>query len=83
MLYSGINYTINTIVTILFCTTVCLFTECEDGKLRLVGGEYNNEGTVELCYNNLWGQISDVGWSNEDAKVVCNYLGYKNGGIAL
>ena len=57
-----------------------LLTECKDGDVRLVGSEYNNEGTVELCYNNLWGQISDVGWSNEDAKVVCYYLGYRNGG---
>ena len=57
-----------------------IILECKNGEVRLVGGEYDNEGTVELCYNDLWGQISDSGWSVEDAKVVCRQLGYTNGG---
>ena len=50
--------------------------DCSDGDVRLVGSEYNNEGTVEVCFNNLWGLVSDVGWNNTDALVVCNQLGY-------
>ena len=38
-----------------------IIIECTNGDVRLVGGEYENEGTVEVCYNNLWGQISDNG----------------------
>ena len=53
--------------------------DCSDGDVRLVGGEYNNEGTVEVCFNNLWGLVSDVGWNNTDALVVCNQLGYTGG----
>ena len=29
-----------------------------------------------MCYDGLWGLISDVGWSDNDASVVCNQLGY-------
>ena len=53
--------------------------DCSDGDVRLVGSEYNNEGTVEVCFNNLWGLVSDAGWNNTDALVVCNQLGYTGG----
>lgn len=35
--------------------------------------------TVEVCYNNLWGLISDPGWDDNDALVVCKSLGYTEG----
>ena len=44
-----------------------------------MGGGFENEGTVEVCFNNLWGLISDVGWTDADAKVVCNQLGHREG----
>ena len=47
--------------------------------MRLVGGGFPNEGTVETCFNNIWGQISDHGWTDGDAKVVCNQLGFPDG----
>ena len=77
MHYIYIILRITDISTLLFCSTVYLFTECKDGEVRLVGDEYSNEGTVELCYSNLWGQISDVEWSNEDAKVAAISLDAK------
>uniref|UniRef100_A0A1X7VFB3 SRCR domain-containing protein n=1 Tax=Amphimedon queenslandica TaxID=400682 RepID=A0A1X7VFB3_AMPQE len=52
---------------------------CSNGQLKLRGGKYFNEGTVLVCYNNMWGLISDVAWSDGDARVVCNSLGYHNG----
>ena len=33
-------------------------------------------GTIEICYQNSWGLISDQNWDNNDAKVVCGQLGY-------
>ena len=52
---------------------------CENGDVRLLGGGFENEGTVEVCLNNLWGLVSDEGWTDADARVVCNQLGYTGG----
>ena len=46
------------------------------GEIRLVNGSAENEGTVEICYHDLWGLISDSGWDDSDAEVVCRQLGY-------
>ena len=54
-------------------------TACLNGEVKLIGGKYSNEGTVLVCYNNLWGLISDIAWSNGDARVVCRSLGHNDG----
>ena len=57
-----------------------LFTiGCSNGDVRLIGGGFDNEGTVQVCYNNLWGLISDSNWDNNDTSVICNQLGYTGG----
>ena len=55
---------------------IILYIECVEGEVHLVNGATENEGTVELCLNNLWGLIADSGWSQSDAEVVCRQLGY-------
>ena len=52
---------------------------CEEGTVRLVDGDFDAEGRVEVCLNNHWGTICDDQWDNTDAMVVCNQLGYTNG----
>ena len=42
-----------------------------------MGGDNEGEGTVEICSDNIWGLISDAGWNDSDAKVVCRQLGYE------
>ena len=42
--------------------------------MRLVGDNSINKGTVEVCYEGLWGLVSDNEWDNNDALVVCNQL---------
>ena len=61
-------------------TCVLAFTDCSDGEIRLVGSEWNYEGTVEVCYDYIWGLISDSRWSKQDAEVVCRQLGYQVNG---
>ena len=48
--------------------------DCIKNDVRLIGGGTSNEGTVEVCANNVWGLISDVGWDENDAKVICRQL---------
>lgn len=52
---------------------------CEDGAIRLVNGATDNEGRVEICFDNHWGTICDDSFDAPEATVVCRQLGYGNG----
>ena len=49
---------------------------CTSGDVRLSGGQTENEGTVEICFDNLWGLVAQNEWSTADAEVTCRQLGY-------
>ena len=49
---------------------------CTNGEIRLVGGDTEYEGRVEVCYSGAWGSICPSSWDSNDAKVVCRQLGY-------
>ena len=47
---------------------------CSDGVVRLVGGNSNNEGRLEVCTNRHWGTVC----SNDQegiAEAACSRLG--------
>ena len=33
-----------------------------------------HEGTVEMCFGNLWGLVAESGWGAKDAEVTCRQL---------
>ena len=49
---------------------------CQNGDVRLVGGQSQSEGRVEMCLDGRWGTVSDDFWSVIDATVICRQLGY-------
>ena len=55
---------------------LCVHTGmCRDGEVRLVGGDSEREGRVEMCYNGVWGAVCADGWNKIAADIVCSELG--------
>lgn len=53
-----------------------LSSDCTNGQVRLMGGDSDNVGSVEVCFDNVWGNLEETGWGGKDAQLVCNLLGY-------
>ena len=49
------------------------------GTLRLVDGEVEHEGRLEMYYDGQWGTICNDYWTDDDADVACKQLGYSEG----
>ena len=48
---------------------------CNDGSIRLNNGTSSNNGIVQVCHENLWGNIASSYWNRSAAEVVCRQLG--------
>ena len=44
--------------------------------VRLVSGNSDKEGILEVYYNGRWGTVCNTGWGDNNSKVVCAQLGY-------
>ena len=53
-----------------------ILTVCYTGSARLVGGENSAVGRVEVCNDNTWGTVCDLGWDDQDADAACMSAGF-------
>lgn len=64
------------IYSVLTSYCVCIATGCSAGAIRLVGGNVETEGTLEVCVNQAWNAICADSFGQTDAFVACRELGY-------
>ena len=55
---------------------------CYDGDMRLVDGETNWEGRLEMCQDGRWGTIAAESetWGETNYRFACNALGFQYNG---
>ena len=68
-------------ITNLMLAATTQYVNCTDGDVRLIGGQTENQGSVQVCYNNAWTYLcSGWWWGTTEANIVCGQLGFNSYG---
>ena len=51
----------------------------QTAPLRLVGGNSESDGRLEIFFNGEWSTICHDGWNSNNARVACRQLGFSDG----
>ena len=65
-------------ICIQYLCTLCIYYAAGELNIHLSGGRTPFEGRVVVYQGGSWGNICDRNWDLNDAKVVCNQLGFGN-----
>ena len=60
-----------------------IMADCENGHVRLIGGNTQYEGRVEVCINQVWGTVCSSMWGTLNSNVVCKQLGHMELGTMI
>jgi hypothetical protein len=82
LIFNKFRNTIN--VSTFFIVFTCLYIvasslQPNEGDIRLVYGNKDYEGRVEIFHSCEWGTVCDDGWNTNNARVICRQLGYSGG----
>lgn len=77
--YSSIHLTILPIHPSIHSTDPALLSsDPYEGQLRLVDGNVQSTGLLEIYLHNQWGTVCSQGFNDAAANSVCRQLGYTN-----
>ena len=56
---------------------------CHNGQIKLNEGDAEDNGRVEICFNQRWKTLNGWRWSPSVAKVACIELGFSSNTVNL
>ena len=65
-------------VTCSYIVSTRLTDDPYSGQVRLTGGTYTNQGTIEIYCNDGWGTVCNNNFPSDAESTVCSQLGYNN-----
>ena len=66
--------------SVCFIDYVSLSSNCTDYDVRLHHGPSPSRGTVQICFNGVWGTVCNGGIRYRAPEVLCTQLGYQRRG---
>ena len=79
----NLRITITMLGLSMHCVVSTPTSSCYEGEVRLENSTYtyyngtsSYGGRVEVCYNDTFYPVCDEGWTDSDAAVACNNIGY-------